>query len=72
MEKVVLEVTKHFGKLKDIRFTVDKKWVMWVSNDRKDKPLILKTGGMIGINRKKFKKLREVINNEALDRFASG
>ena len=51
---------------------MDKKWVMWVSNDRKDKPLILKTGGMIGINRKKFKKLREVINNEALNRFANG
>ncbi len=50
----------------------DKKLVMWVSNDPKDKPLILKTGGMIGINKKKFKKLREVINNEALDRFASG
>ena len=49
----------------------DKKLVMWVSNDPKDKPLILKTGGMIGINKKKFKKLREVINNEALDRFAN-
>ena len=58
--------------LETSRSTVDKKWVMWVSNDPKDKPLILKTGGMIGINKKKFKKLREVINNEALNRFANG
>jgi|TARA_Y100000310_G_scaffold326538_1_gene391542 hypothetical protein len=48
-----------------------KKWVMWVSDDPKDKPLILKTGGMIGVNKKKFKELRRVINNEALNRFAN-
>ena len=48
-----------------------KKWVMWVSDDPKDKPLILKTGGMIGVNKEKFKELRKVINNEALNRFAN-
>tara|TARA_R100001086_G_scaffold214155_1_gene130139 strand:- start:372 stop:533 length:162 start_codon:yes stop_codon:yes gene_type:complete len=48
-----------------------KKWVLWVSDKPSDKPLICKTGGMIGLNRKKFKELRRVVNNEALDRFAN-
>ena len=47
-----------------------KKWFLWTSDKPSDKPLICKTGGMIGINKKMFKELREVVNNEALDRFA--
>ena len=48
-----------------------KKWVLWVSDNPSDKPLILKTGSMIGLNKQKFKELRRAVNNEALDRFAN-
>jgi len=37
-----------------------KKWYLWVSDRTSDKPLICKTGGMIGVNRKEIRRLQKV------------
>ena len=40
----------------------NKKWYLWVSDKTSDKPLICKTGGMIGINGEAILKLQQAIN----------
>ena len=36
------------------------KWYLWVSDRTSNKPLICKTGGMIGVNQKEVRKLQKV------------
>ena len=37
-----------------------RKWIIWVSDKIADHALICKTGGMIGVNRKKVRELQQV------------
>ena len=37
-----------------------KKWYLWVSDRTSDKPVICKTGGMIGVNRKAVRELQKI------------
>jgi len=42
--------------------TDNKKWYLWTSDKPSDKPLICKTGGMVGINGEAVLKLQQAIN----------